>query len=57
LARNLLYEIPAEAVRPVSSRMRVRISLAVDHAVGRPHRFSVTSRYASSRESGWMSDV
>jgi hypothetical protein len=33
LARNLLYEIPADAVRPVSSRMRVRIAFAVADAV------------------------
>src|SRR5260370_1702399 len=44
LARNLLYEIPADAVRPVSSKMRARISAAVADAVGMPRRFSVTSR-------------
>ena len=44
LARNLLQEIPAEAVSLVSSWMRALISLAVSHAVGRPLRLSVTSR-------------
>jgi hypothetical protein len=39
LARNLLYEMPADAVRPVSSKMRVRISAAVADAVGMPRRF------------------
>src|SRR5262249_42755274 len=44
LARNLLYEMPADAVRPVSSKMRGRISAAVPDAVEVPRRFSVTSR-------------
>ena len=44
LARNLLEEMPAEAVRPVSWKMRARISLAVAEAVGKPSKFAVTSR-------------
>jgi hypothetical protein len=43
-ARNLLWDTPAEAVRPVRSRIRARISLATRTAVGTPFRFSVTSR-------------
>ena len=49
--------MPADAVRPVSSRMRARISAAVAVALAMPRRFSVTSRYASSSDSGSMSDV
>ena len=44
LAMNLLYEMPADAVRPVSSRIRALISFAVAEAVGMPRRLSVTSR-------------
>ena len=44
LARNLLYDTPAEAVSPVTSRMRARIARAVAQAVGSPARLAVTSR-------------
>jgi hypothetical protein len=39
------------------ARMRDRISAAVAVAVAMPRRFAVTSRYASSSDSGSMSDV
>ena len=51
-ARNLFGATPAEAVRPVSSRIRRLIRRATSTASGSPHEFSVTSRYASSSESG-----
>jgi hypothetical protein len=42
--KNLLTEIPAEAVNPVSSNIRFRISLAMSLADSIPFLFSVTSR-------------
>ena len=44
LAKNLLYETPAEATRPVRSRISARIAFATAVAVGCPKKFSVTSR-------------
>src|SRR5690606_34883394 len=52
LAMNLLTEIPALAVSPVSSNMRCRISRAMSVARLIRRLFSVTSRKASSSESG-----
>ena len=57
LARNLLQETPAEAVRPVVAWMSVRIAWASRVAEGSPRRFSVTSRKASSTDSGSTSGV
>ncbi len=56
-ARNLLGATPADAVRPVSARMRAFSLRATDVASGSPHAFSVTSRYASSSDSGSTSGV
>jgi hypothetical protein len=44
LARNLLYETPADAVSPVPARMRARISSAMAVATPIPFKSSVTSR-------------
>src|SRR5262245_66304816 len=44
LARNLLYEMPADAVRQVSSKMRARLSASIADAVEVPRRLSLTSR-------------
>ncbi len=44
LAKNLFTEIPAEAVRPVSSKIFCRISLSISLADSIPFLFSVTSR-------------
>ncbi len=57
LARNLFGATPAEAVRRVSSRMRSFRRRATVTPSGSPHAFSVTSRYASSSESGSTSGV
>src|SRR5258705_13515744 len=56
-ARNLFGATPADAVSPVSARMRSfnRFATAVPSAS--PHAFSVTSRYASSSDSGSTSGV
>jgi len=52
LAKNLFGATPAEAVRLNSSRICCRIVRATRVAVAKPVLFSVTSRYASSRDSG-----
>jgi len=52
-----LYDTPAEAVRPVSARMRALISSAIAVAEPRSSSGVVTSRYASSSDSGWISAV
>ena len=57
LAMNLLTETPAETVICSSSRMRCRIALAIRVAVRSPSDISLTSRYASSKESGSMISV
>ena len=44
LARNLLGATPADAVRPVCSRMASFIRLATSTPSGSPQPFSVTSR-------------
>ncbi len=51
-ARNLFGATPADAVSESSSRIEARIALAVAVAVGRFVFVSVTSRYASSSDSG-----
>ena len=51
-ASNLLAATPAEAVRCTSWRICSRIADATRVAVGKPVLFSVTSRYASSNDSG-----
>src|SRR5437667_12568954 len=50
--RQVFGATPADAVRPNSWRICSRIALAARVAVGRPVLFSVTSRYASSSNSG-----
>ena len=57
LARNLFGATPADAVSRTSSRMRCFSRFATGVASGSPHRFSVTSRYASSSDSGSTSGV
>ncbi|MNR49794.1 hypothetical protein D3C85_1692230 [compost metagenome] len=57
LAVNLLIEIPALAVNPTSSLIRLRISCASKVADLIPFLFEVTSRNASSRESGSTKSV
>src|SRR3954468_16676126 len=52
LARNLLGATPADAVRPVAEVISCLIRLATVCPSVSPHTFSVTSRYASSSESG-----
>jgi hypothetical protein len=49
-ARNLLGATPADAVRPVPSLIAALIFFATVIPSGSPHRFSVTSRYASSSD-------
>jgi hypothetical protein len=56
-ARNLFGATPAEAVRPVSARIRALSRLATAVPNVSPHAFSVTSRYASSSDSGSTSGV
>ena len=56
-ARNLLYDTPAEAVRPVSARIAARISAAMAVAEPRSSKGAVTSRVASSSDSGWIRRV
>lgn len=43
-ARSLLYEMPAEALSPVTCLILARISRAISVAISMPFRFSVTSR-------------
>ena len=57
LARNLFGATPAEAVRPVASWIRALRRRATSTPSVSPHAFSVTSRYASSSESGSTSGV
>src|SRR5439155_16969050 len=57
LARNLFGATPADAVSPVSARIRSFSRRATVIPSGSPQAFSVTSRYASSSESGSMSGV
>ena len=56
-ARNLFGAAPAEAVRPVSARIRCLRRFATLVAYGSFQEFSVTSRYASSSDSGSTSGV
>ena len=56
-AKNLFGATPAEAVRFNSSRICCRIVRATRVAVAKPVLFSVTSRYASSRDSGSIRSV
>src|SRR5256885_15406016 len=57
LARNLFGATPADAVRFVSVRISRRIVSAVSVAVGMPVSSCVTSKYASSSDSGSTSGV
>src|SRR6516225_277662 len=57
LARNLFGATPADAVKPVSARIRSFSRLATVMPSTSPHAFSVTSRYASSSDSGSTSGV
>ena len=57
LAKNLLGATPAEAVRFSSWRICGRMVRATRVAVAKPFSFSVTSRYASSRDSGSIRSV
>ena len=56
-ARNLFGATPAEAVSRVSSRICAFRRRATSTPSGSPQAFSVTSRYASSSESGSTSGV
>ena len=56
-ARNLFGATPAEAVRCSSWRIWSRIARATRVAVAKPILFSVTSRYASSSDSGSTKSV
>ena len=56
-ARNLFGATPADAVSPCRSRIRAFRRFATRVASGSPHAFSVTSRYASSSDSGSTSGV
>ena len=49
--------MPAEAVSCVWRRISARMSRATSLASAMPFRFSVTSRYASSSDSGSISGV
>ena len=57
LARNLFGATPAEAVSPVVSLMAAFRRRATATPNDSPQVFSVTSRYASSSESGSTSGV
>ena len=57
LAINLLTEIPADALSCNSLKIRSLISWAIKLAEGLPFLFSVTSKYASSNESGSTKSV
>ena len=54
---NLLIETPAEAVKPVSLKIRSLISSANREALVIPFLFSVTSKYASSKDKGSTKSV
>src|SRR5438445_8552793 len=56
-ARNLFGATPADAVNAVSARIRSFSRRATVVASGSPHELSVTSRYASSSDSGSTSGV
>jgi hypothetical protein len=56
-ARNLLGATPADAVSPVASRIAPFSRSATRMPSTSPQAFSVTSRYASSSESGSTSGV
>ena len=56
-ARNLFGATPADAVSFVDSRINALIFFATVTPSGSPHALSVTSRYASSSESGSTSGV
>ena len=56
-ARNLFAAMPAEAVSAVVSRISARIACATAVALGSDCRLQVTSRYASSSDSGSTSGV
>ena len=57
LARNLLGATPADAVNPIVSRIWTFSRCATTRPSASPHAFSVTSRYASSSDSGSTSGV
>ena len=57
LARNLFGATPADAVRPVADAISCLIRRATVWPSVSPHTFSVTSRYASSSDSGSTSGV
>lgn len=44
LAKNLLYGMPADALRPATDLIFARISSVISVAIGMSFRFSVTSR-------------
>ena len=52
-ARNLQYEIPAEALSPVTSLIRARIIIAISVAIGMFSLFSVTSRIGFIKREGF----
>ena len=56
-ARNLFGATPADAVSAVASRILAFSLRATSTPSGSPHAFSVTSRYASSSDSGSTSGV
>ena len=56
-ARNLFGATPAETVSRVASLTCALSRFATAMPSGSPQAFSVTSRYASSRESGSTSGV
>ena len=56
-AKNLLIDIPAEAVRPVSFLIRLRISLAISDANSIFFLLTVTSKNASSKDRGSIKSV
>ena len=56
-ARNLFGATPADAVSPVAFRISVFSRCATAVPSASPHAFSVTSRYASSSDSGSTSGV
>ena len=56
-ARNLLGATPADAVRPVWSRILAFSRSATVRPRASPQALTVTSRYASSSESGSTSGV
>ena len=57
LARNLFGATPADAVSPVASLIACLMRRATVIPSASPQAFSVTSRYASSSDSGSTSGV